>query len=131
MGDLLGATVVLISCSYHGQEFIRVGYFVHNDYEAEELRETPPETPDMSQPITRSIMAEEPRVTRFRINWVDGASESVPLENGEQDGVLGAQTGEMLAQDTDSMLEPLPTSAPFKDVHSMDESSNVEMEMAF
>ena len=23
--DLLGATVVLISCSYHGQEFIRVG----------------------------------------------------------------------------------------------------------
>ena len=64
--DLLGATVVLISCSYHGQEFIRVGYFVHNDYESEELRETPPETPDISKPITRSIMAEEPRVTRFR-----------------------------------------------------------------
>lgn len=69
--DLLGATVVLISCSYHGQEFIRVGlsistlalltfmlqvgYFVHNDYESEELRETPPETPDLTQPITRSL----------------------------------------------------------------------------
>ena len=70
----------------------QVGYFVHNDYESEELRETPPETPDLTQPITRflfakrdfiwfntvasarngvnflsrNIMAEEPRVTRFR-----------------------------------------------------------------
>ena len=33
-------------------------------------------------------------------------------------------------QDTDSMLEPL-TSSTFREVHSMDESSNVEMEMAF
>jgi len=32
--------------------------------------------------------------------------------------------------DPDSMMEPPPTSS-FKDVHSMDESSNVEMEMAF
>jgi hypothetical protein len=32
-------------------------------------------------------------------------------------------------QDTDSMLEPLPST--FREVHSMDESSNVEMEMAF
>ena len=33
----------------------QVGYFVHNDYESEELRETPPETPDLTQPITRSL----------------------------------------------------------------------------
>ena len=26
--DLLGATVVLISCSYHGQEFIRVSFLI-------------------------------------------------------------------------------------------------------
>ena len=32
----------------------QVGYFVHNDYESDELRETPPETPDLTQPITRS-----------------------------------------------------------------------------
>jgi len=130
--DLLGATVVLISCSYHGQEFIRVGYFVHNDYESEELRETPPETPDVSQPISRSIMAEEPRVTRFRINWGDGPAESVPLD--AEGGELGVQgEGAEQAQDADSMLEPPPTSSAssFKDVHSMDESSNVEMEMAF
>ena len=33
----------------------QVGYFVHNDYESEELRETPPETPDLTQPITRFL----------------------------------------------------------------------------
>jgi len=127
--DLLGATVVLISCSYHGQEFIRVGYFVHNDYESEELRETPPETPDLTQPITRNIMAEEPRVTRFRINWGDGPAEQVLLD---ANGVEVPQEGEVANAngDPDSMMEPPPTSS-FKDVHSMDESSNVEMEMAF
>ena len=36
-----------------------------SDYESEELRESPPEVPDMTQKITRSIMAEEPRVTRY------------------------------------------------------------------
>ena len=34
----------------------QVGYFVHNDYESDELRETPPETPDLTQPITRSAI---------------------------------------------------------------------------
>ena len=33
-------------------------------------------------------MAEEPRVTRFRINWGDGPAESVPLD-GETDMPAG------------------------------------------
>merc|ERR1712233_283354 len=119
--DLLGATVVLISCSYHGQEFIRVGYFVHNDYESEELRETPPETPDMSQPITRNIMAEEPRVTRFRINWGDGPAVEMPPEENGENGEVVQEAGGLVVHDTESMLEPLPSSS-FNDVHSMDES---------
>ena len=56
MKDILGVTAVMITCSYHQQEFVRVGYFVHNDYEAEELRETPPDNPDMNQKISRNIM---------------------------------------------------------------------------
>jgi len=134
--DVLGVTAVMITCSYHEQEFVRVGYFVHNDYESEELREkqkeNPSETPDMSQTITRNIMAEEPRVTRFRINWGDGpALEQPPVE--EEGGSLEAgsqEIGGLVVHDTESMLEPLPSSS-FNDVHSMDESSNVEMEMAF
>ena len=63
-----------------------------------------------------------------RINWGDGPAESVPLD---ADGAEAATVGGLVnGGDADSMLEPPPTSS-FKDVHSMDESSNVEMEMAF
>ena len=130
--DILGLTAVMITCSYHEQEFVRVGYFVHNDYENEELKdpEKRPELPDMSQTITRNIMAEEPRVTRFRINWGDGpAVEHPPVEEtGAEAG--SAEAGGLVVHDTESMLEPLPSSS-FNDVHSMEENSNVEMEMAF
>ena len=63
----------------------------------------------------------------FRINWGDGPAEQVLLDaNGVE-----VPTGEVAnAGDDGSMTEPPPTSS-FKDVHSMDESSNVEMEMAF
>ena len=64
---------------------------------------------------------------RFRINWGDGPAEQVLLDANGDEVPQGeaANTG-----DPDSMMEPPPTSS-FKDVHSMDESSNVEMEMAF
>lgn len=47
--DAVGVTVVLITCTYHGQEFIRVGYYVNNEYPDPELRENPPSKPDFSQ----------------------------------------------------------------------------------
>ena len=30
--DILGATVVMVTCSYKGAEFVRVGYWVANSY---------------------------------------------------------------------------------------------------
>ena len=92
------------------------------------MRENPPEVPDMTQTINRSIMAEEPRVTRFRINWGDGPANDMPPV--EEEGGNEGEMGGLIVHDSDSMLEPLPTTS-FNDVHSMDESSNVEMEMAF
>uniref|UniRef100_A0A5F9DL43 Anti-silencing function 1B histone chaperone n=1 Tax=Oryctolagus cuniculus TaxID=9986 RepID=A0A5F9DL43_RABIT len=47
--DAVGVTVVLITCTYHRQEFIRVGYYVNNEYPSPELRENPPLKPDFSQ----------------------------------------------------------------------------------
>jgi len=41
--DVVGVTVLLLTCSYRDKEFIRVGYYVNTEYESEELRETPPE----------------------------------------------------------------------------------------
>ena len=40
--DVLGVTVVLLTCSYKGKEFIRVGYYVNNEYDDPELKENPP-----------------------------------------------------------------------------------------
>ena len=41
--DAVGVTVVLLTCSYRNKEFIRVGYYVNNEYTDPELRENPPE----------------------------------------------------------------------------------------
>ena len=30
--DLMEVTVILLTCSYLEQEFIRIGYYVNNDY---------------------------------------------------------------------------------------------------
>jgi histone chaperone ASF1 len=59
--DIVGLTVMLLGCYYLDQEFIRVGYYVNNDYVQEELRENPPAVPDLSK-IQRHILAEKPRV---------------------------------------------------------------------
>lgn len=47
--DAVGVTVVLITCTYRGQEFIRIGYYVNNEYTDPELRENPPLKPDYTQ----------------------------------------------------------------------------------
>uniref|UniRef100_A0A3P9IF47 Anti-silencing function 1B histone chaperone n=1 Tax=Oryzias latipes TaxID=8090 RepID=A0A3P9IF47_ORYLA len=73
--DAVGVTVVLITCTYRGQEFIRIGYYVNNEYTDPELRESPPLKPNYSQ-LQRNILASNPRVTRFHINW-DGSADKV------------------------------------------------------
>merc|ERR1711934_815196 len=76
--DVVGVTVVLVTCSYKDQEFIRIGYYVQNEW-------TNPawNPPDGSPPedilqgpidvalVKRNILADKPRVTRFRISWDD------------------------------------------------------------
>ncbi len=43
--DAVGVTVVLLTCSYKGCEFVRVGYYVNNEYDDPELTENPPMKP--------------------------------------------------------------------------------------
>ena len=66
--DLLGVTVIFISCYYQAKEFIRVGYYVSSEYDSEELNTNPPETPAYEQ-LVRNILADKPRVTRYQIDW--------------------------------------------------------------
>lgn len=79
--DLVGVTVVLIVCSYNEQEFVRVGYYVNNEYEDPELKENPPEKPDLTR-VVRNILSEKPRVTRIPIKW-DNVDENPPPQIDE------------------------------------------------
>jgi len=45
VNDVLGCTVVLLTCSYRNQEFVRVGYYTNSEYSDPELRENPPAQP--------------------------------------------------------------------------------------
>jgi histone chaperone ASF1 len=66
--DILGVTVILLTCSYATREFVRVGYYVNNEYDSPELNETPPAKPIIEK-VKRNVLAEKPRVTRFAIKW--------------------------------------------------------------
>jgi histone chaperone ASF1 len=86
--DLLGVTVVLVTCSYKEREFVRVGYYVNNEYHNPDAPPPPPPPTDGSEPppppplpnpvplehIQRQILADKPRVTKFPISWGDEAT---------------------------------------------------------
>lgn len=79
--DAVGVTVILITASYHEQEFVRVGYYVTNEYEDPELRENPPTEPQFHK-LIRTIAANEPRVTKFKINWETKPQQTTATANG-------------------------------------------------
>ncbi|KAF5755770.1 putative histone chaperone ASF1 [Helianthus annuus] len=98
--DIIGVTVLLLTCSYLGQEFVRVGYYVNNDYEDEHLREEPPQKVLIDK-VQRNILADKPRVTKFPINFhpenIDQSEQpdhlpevEVPTEQ-ESETLLGEQ----------------------------------------
>lgn len=82
--DKVGVTVALVTCSYRGREFVRVGYYVNNDYADPFLLENPPASVDVSK-LQRNILADKPRVTRFPIDWSPaGAQDPNAMEDGNQ-----------------------------------------------
>jgi len=66
--EILGVTVILLTCSYDGREFVRVGYYVNNEYDSDELNADPPAKPILEK-VKRNVLSEKPRVTRFAIKW--------------------------------------------------------------
>lgn len=81
LADALGVTVVLLSCSYKDQEFVKIGYFINNEYTDPELKENPPSVPEFDK-VTRNILCTAPRVTRCKINWDDAeiGTSTEPME---------------------------------------------------
>ena len=76
MTDIVGVTAVLLTCSYRdSQEFLRVGYYVNVEYDSPEMNENPPANPVIER-LTRHILAEKPRVTKFQIDWDDATPQA-------------------------------------------------------
>ncbi|KAL3317117.1 ASF1 anti-silencing function 1 [Cichlidogyrus casuarinus] len=82
--DVVGVTVVLIQAFYREKEFIRVGYYVYNEYIKEEMRLEPPKIPIIEE-LERTIIASDPRVTRFPIDWGDGLLDGCPEPEQQSD----------------------------------------------
>ncbi|KAF9873509.1 hypothetical protein CkaCkLH20_08968 [Colletotrichum karsti] len=87
--DILGVTVVLLTCAYDGREFVRVGYYVNNEYDSEELAAEPPSRPVIER-VRRNILAEKPRVTRFNIKWDNEASAPAEFPPDQPEADLAA-----------------------------------------
>merc|ERR1711920_1082787 len=68
--ELVGASAILLKCSYKNQEFIRVGYFVNIDFSDDDERyrfDTSVDHLPNPELLVRNILADEPRITRFPI----------------------------------------------------------------
>lgn len=80
--DILGVTVVLVTCSYREKEFVRVGYYVNNEYtEPYDPEVGPPKPLDMNK-VRRCVLSEKPRVTRFPIQWGDKEEPATAKDDG-------------------------------------------------
>ncbi|ORY58754.1 ASF1 like histone chaperone-domain-containing protein, partial [Pseudomassariella vexata] len=102
--DVLGVTVVLLTCSYDGREFVRVGYYVNNEYEAEELSAEPPAKPIIEK-IRRNVLADKPRVTRFAIKWDSEASAPAEFPPEQPEADVQADEEEYGAEELEEEIE--------------------------
>ena len=94
VSDILGATVIMLSCSYMGHEYTRIGYYVNNEYTTEELRENPPAVPQVEL-IQRNILDENPRITLYSLdsNAKPSSASSSSSSTTEETTETPQQTG--------------------------------------
>ncbi|TKR68689.1 hypothetical protein L596_030935 [Steinernema carpocapsae] len=82
--DIRGCTVLILTCKYQDEKFVKVGYYVSVDYTEEELRETPPEPVDISK-LERCVKINDVRVSHFAIKWADEEASEVLQQPEEED----------------------------------------------
>ncbi|KAL8117954.1 putative histone chaperone ASF1A [Apium graveolens] len=101
--DIIGVTVLLLTCSYLGQEFVRVGYYVNNDYDDEKLKEEPPQKVLIDK-VQRNILTDKPRVTKFPINFHPENNEGG--EQAEQASPSNPAEADVVEEPTSTLLDP-------------------------
>lgn len=117
--DILGVTVVLVTCSYREKEFVRVGYYVNNEYTEPYNEETgPPKPLDMNK-VRRCVLSEKPRVTRFPIQWGDKEEEVSKQQEPQNDTMQQEQQQQQSMQG--QMLEDANKGMALEDMGIDDE----------
>jgi len=99
---------------FRNQEFSRIGYYVNNEYEEVELKEYPPQEPQFNKMI-RTILHDQPRVTKFKINWEPEPKKEENLN-----------TTEVLNINTNNQSEDKKTNEPQMMFSTDDLSQNIE-----
>lgn len=102
--EILGVTVILLTCAYDGREFVRVGYYVNNEYDSDELKADPPPKPILER-VQRNVLAEKPRVTRFAIKWDSDASAPAEFPPEQPEADLTADGEEYGAEEAEDEEE--------------------------
>ncbi|KAL7938834.1 histone deposition protein Asf1, partial [Trichoderma chlorosporum] len=126
--DILGVTVVLLTCAYDGREFVRVGYYVNNEYDSEELNAEPPTKPIIER-VKRNVLAEKPRVTRFAIKWDSEASAPPEFPPEQPEADLVADEEEYGAEEAEEeAAEEAAAEAAAKEKGEDSEMAGVESE---
>jgi len=115
--EILGVNVLLLYCAYDDKRFMKIGWFVSNEYLDAELRENPPTKPMLDQ-LTRRVLNDDVRVTSYPIKWDDSeeavvvkqdASAASPSEQDVQSMDVGAASSnansETIADDDMAMAD--------------------------
>ncbi|KAH8592292.1 ASF1 like histone chaperone-domain-containing protein [Bisporella sp. PMI_857] len=122
--EILGVTVILLTCSYDGREFVRVGYYVNNEYDSEELNADPPAKPIVEK-VKRNVLSEKPRVTRFAIKWDSEASAPAEFPPDQPEADLVADGEEYGAEELAEEEAELAEEATAVDPDAMVEDSEM------
>jgi histone chaperone ASF1 len=100
--DLVGVTALLLTCSYRGREFVRVGYYVSTEYPDPEMQENPPEVPVVAK-LVRSVLADHPRVTKFPVPFDEEEQQQGVAGGGEAAAGVGGEAGMAMGEQQQDM----------------------------
>uniref|UniRef100_A0A1I8AF51 Anti-silencing function protein 1 n=1 Tax=Steinernema glaseri TaxID=37863 RepID=A0A1I8AF51_9BILA len=90
---IVGVTVLLLHCKYNNKNFMKIGYFVANEYTDEELINEPPVEPIIEK-VVRSVKTDDLRVHFNMINWDDETTTpDVEMEDKEEQKNIGLAHG--------------------------------------
>jgi len=124
--DVLGVTVVLVTCSYKNQEFARVGYYVNNEMEYPPGTEFDEDGNPVNEiqvdfdKLTRQILADKPRVTRFPIDWSGSGDQQVEVNMSAEDRNRAEELEKAIEDMDETLVDDEEEEDDEEDVDEMD-----------